>query len=100
MPNALRAPAIVVVGEGIDECVVAIGHCLHLARLEFADHGHVIVLRMQPRMRMRQQAEIAVLLERGLEREPPPHHRAVADIEQVVLANHRAGVDTRGVSGG
>src|SRR5678816_2521134 len=45
-------------------------------------------------MRMRQQAEVAVLVERALEGVAPPHHRTVAYVEEIIVTDYLTGVYT------
>src|SRR6266568_3613235 len=45
-------------------------------------------------MWVRQQAEIPILIEGSLEGVASPHHRTVAHVQQIVIADHLAGVNT------
>ena len=45
-------------------------------------------------MWVRQQAEIPILIQGSLEGVASPHHRTVAHVQQIVIADHLAGVNT------
>src|SRR2546421_10231728 len=53
------------------------------------------MFRMQPGVRMSREAKVPVLVERGIKSVAPPHLRALANVEQIIIMNCLVHVDPR-----